>query len=158
MHQHTMHSSIVCSLVSATIADIDCVEQFRESCDEIAVELFAPMRSETEQVLIEHNCAASTPETNKETSTTPKKITLKVVEQEIRVPNFSFNLSDALFSLRNLDGVCQRHLNPNNVSDLWAPIRVKICHKKPELKTYFNCFEEAAIKLNNDCPGNVSFY
>lgn len=163
-HQHTV-DSIICSLVSATVADIDCVERFRDSCDETALELFSPMRSETEQVLIDHNCAASTPDVNEEFSTTPIRTSTSTtsfipekVTPKIRVPDFLQDLDDVLSVLNNLDGVCQRHLNPNNAPDLWAPVRVKICHKKQELKIHSNCFEETAAKLNGNCPGNVSFY
>lgn len=118
------------------------------------------MRSETEQVLIDQNCATSTPEVEDISTTTflpiTDSITPKAVQPEIK--KFTLNLSDALSALSNLDAVCQRHSNPSNMSDLWAPIRVKICHKKPELKAYSYCFKETALKLNGNCSENVSSF
>ncbi|CAD5214278.1 unnamed protein product [Bursaphelenchus okinawaensis] len=52
--------SVICRLVSSVHADINCVAQVRpEECDEVAIELFEPMKQETQHVLDDLQCSQS---------------------------------------------------------------------------------------------------
>lgn len=51
--------SVVCGLVGSVQADIECVARARPAeCDEVAVELFEPMKQETQHVFEDLKCSA----------------------------------------------------------------------------------------------------
>ncbi|CAD5220407.1 unnamed protein product [Bursaphelenchus xylophilus] len=50
-------NSVICRVVASVHTDINCVAQIRPTeCDEVAVELFEPMRQETQHVLDDLHC------------------------------------------------------------------------------------------------------
>ncbi|KAK0418200.1 hypothetical protein QR680_013430 [Steinernema hermaphroditum] len=116
-------ASPTCALVRSVNADIDCVERLKgRECDDSALEVLTPLRSETEHMHAEIQCSA-------EEQKKPQKQTEEAAEAQV----------NALRMLVELEATC---VEPDP-KDPWAPVKMVICHKKERLALFRECFEKA---------------
>lgn len=174
-----------------------CIGKFRpSSCDDTAIELFEPLRSETERVFEELKCSsipiiedkepqnehAVVTESNSEmehqnpnaqqvhllqnlptlvtipltsnpvtTTLTAPKVVVKIKNEPIRFEaKNKTDLTNLLFAFSNTDLICETG-RVTGVADLWAPIRVKICAQREQIKNYLSCFEETQQQTQQKC-------
>ncbi|KAI1729288.1 low-density lipoprotein receptor domain class A domain-containing protein [Ditylenchus destructor] len=151
-------NSPLCSLITRIMGDINCLERSHgDECDDAAIEMMGPMRSETEHVLSDLNCSLPAPSDedigDSAVESTPEQVqpalSTSAPTSNIPVPTgpaqgFRLDLTNSLAAFRSVDAVCaQIPADAKKIGDLWAPIRVKICARKEELKSHAQCFQTA---------------
>lgn len=160
------NNSFVCSLVVAAISDIECLERHHGAeCGESALELISPLRSETEHLLLELRCSVEAPPPashaskagdsaedlrnaemvhSESNSTTISTLAATVSGGEF-IRNESLDadamIISPLLALGSLDVVCKQVSSTN---DIYAPIRTKLCSRRPQFEVYADCYKQAA--------------
>lgn len=155
-------------------SQIECISSQRpKECDDVAIELFEPMKMESQHSLEDIDCLM--PDTQQDIApTTSANIDQQPIEHELEVekprddsvqqvkpilepikpsnaPSLSQeDLSNSLFAFGNVEKICAE-----NKSDIWTMIRNKICSRKNDLVQHSKCFLDAAERKKK-CLGQVS--
>lgn len=82
--------------------------------------------------------------------------TIKVITESLSFLNDSndvVNLSNSLFAFANTDLICKTSFD--NTTDVWAPIRAKICVQEKELKKYTKCFNDTQLETQQSCQSHL---
>lgn len=155
-----------CGLVDSVNTQIECIAKERPSeCDEIAVELFDPMKTETQHSLEDLGCLLSPKQDPATSASIDQPVDQQPVEHEIEidtpinqsrqvkpilpVDSIAY-LSNSLIAFGNVEAVC----SGNNKSDIWTLVRSRICARKNDLIPYAKCFFDTASQ-DKKCAGRV---
>lgn len=158
-----------CSLVDTISSQIECVSTQKPSeCDEVAVELFEPMKMESQHSLEDLACLI--PEEPQSIGpTTSASIDQQPIEHEVEVekprdlaqevkpvlepikPSNApiSDLSDSLSTFGNVEQLCAE-----NKSDIWTMVRNRICSRKIDLAPHSKCFLDTSAR-EKKCSGKV---
>lgn len=160
---------------------MECItKEHPKDCDEVAVELFEPMKMETQQSFEDIECLSSPQFEQEIQPTTSASIDQQPVEHEVEIEkpkeqvqevkpvldtlktpsinrplstSSNIDLSNSLISFGNVETIC----SVDNQTDIWSTIRTRICSRKADLLPHANCFLDTALK-EKKCASRVSPY
>ncbi|VDM26179.1 unnamed protein product [Toxocara canis] len=126
--------SPICRLISSVSADLTCLERVSTNvCDESAVEVISPIRTETKHILEQLACAQPNPP-NSSSATT------------MECPS----CANVLQTLLDVNAFCSGESH-----DIWASVQKVICAQKQQIAMHSACFIESAKQTKCDTnPSN----
>lgn len=160
--------STFCSIVDSVNSEAECItKEPPTECDNVAIELFEPIKMETQHSLEDIDCLTSS--NQPATPTTSTSIDQQPIEHEIEVekpkdlaqevkPSIGkplstasrIDLSNSLYAFGNAETICLE-----SQSDIWSPVRSRICSRKNDLLPHANCFSETTLKEKR-CTSQVN--